>query len=48
MASFFFLKQLSPSGSVDIYTATLCVLLYVHGYSPPLRGIVVYYLRKAK
>ena len=25
-----------------IYTSTLCVSLYIHHYSPPLRGIVVY------
>ena len=27
-----------------IYTSTLRVLVYIHHYSPPLRGIVVYYL----
>ena len=27
-----------------IYTSTLRVLLYIPHYSPPLRGIVVYYL----
>ena len=27
-----------------IYTATLHVSVYIHYYSPPLRGIVVYYL----
>ena len=27
-----------------IYTSTLRVLVYIHRYSPPLRGIVVYYL----
>ena len=26
-----------------IYTSTLRVSLYIHRYSPPLRGIVVYY-----
>ena len=26
-----------------IYTSTLCVSVYIHHYSPPLRGIVVYY-----
>ena len=26
-----------------IYTATLRVSVYIHHYSPPLRGIVVYY-----
>ena len=26
-----------------IYTSTLCILVYIHRYSPPLRGIVVYY-----
>ena len=26
-----------------IYTSTLRVLVYIHDYSPPLRGIVVYY-----
>ena len=26
-----------------IYTSTLCVLVYIHHYSPPLRGIVVFY-----
>ena len=26
-----------------IYTSTLCILVYIHLYSPPLRGIVVYY-----
>ena len=26
-----------------IHTLTLCVLVYIHRYSPPLRGIVVYY-----
>ena len=25
-----------------IYTLTLCVSVYIHHYSPPLRGIVVY------
>ena len=28
-----------------IYTSTLRVLVYIHHYSPPLRGIVVYYLK---
>ena len=27
-----------------IYTLTLRVSVYIHHYSPPLRGIVVYYL----
>ena len=27
-----------------IYTSTLCISVYIHHYSPPLRGIVVYYL----
>ena len=26
-----------------IYTSTLRVSVYIHHYSPPLRGIVVYY-----
>ena len=26
-----------------IYTSTLCVLVYIHHYSPLLRAIVVYY-----
>ena len=26
-----------------IYTSTLHVSVYIHHYSPPLRGIVVYY-----
>ena len=26
-----------------IYTETLCVSVYIHHYSPPLQGIVVYY-----
>ena len=26
-----------------IYTSTLRILVYIHHYSPPLRGIVVYY-----
>ena len=26
-----------------IYTSTLCVPVYIHHYSPPLQGIVVYY-----
>ena len=29
-----------------IYTSTLCVSVYIHHYSPPLRGIVVYYLNR--
>ena len=29
-----------------IYTSTLRVSVYIHHYSPPLRGIVVYYLDK--
>ena len=28
-----------------IYTSTLRVSVYIHHYSPPLRGIVVYYYR---
>ena len=28
-----------------IYTSTLRISVYVHHYSPPLRGIVVYYLK---
>ena len=28
-----------------IYTSTLCVSVYIHHYSPPLREIVVYYFR---
>ena len=28
----------------SIYTSTLRVSVYIHHYSPPLRGIVVYYL----
>ena len=28
-----------------IYTSTLRVSVYIHHYSPPLRGIVVYYLK---
>ena len=27
-----------------IYTSTLRVSVYIHHYSPPLRGVVVYYL----
>ena len=27
-----------------IYTSTLRVSVYIHHYSPPLRGIVVYYM----
>ena len=26
-----------------IYTSTLRISIYIHHYSPPLRGIVVYY-----
>ena len=29
-----------------IYTSTLRVSVYIHHYSPPLRGIVVYYARE--
>ena len=29
-----------------IYTSTLRVSVYIHHYSPPLRGIVVYYTGK--
>ena len=28
-----------------IYTSTLRVSVYIHHYSPPLRGIVVYYCK---
>jgi len=28
-----------------IYTTTLCVSVYIHHYSRPLRGIVVYYFQ---
>ena len=39
------LKQLSPSVRVGeerwIYTSTHRVSVYIHHYSPPLRGIVV-------
>ena len=28
-----------------IYTSTLRFLVYIHPYSPPLQGIVVYYLQ---
>ena len=31
-----------------IYTSTLRVSVYIHHYSPPLRGIVVYCLRCLK
>ena len=31
-----------------IYTSTLRVSVYIHHYSPPLRGIVVYYPSKRK
>ena len=27
-----------------IYTSTLRISVYIHHYSPPLRGIVVYYM----
>ena len=30
----------------SIYTSTLRVSVYIHHYSPPLRGIVVYYQAK--
>ena len=30
-----------------IYTPTLRVSLYIHHYSPPLRGIVIYYSQHA-
>ena len=30
-----------------IYTSTLRVSVYIHHYSPPLRGIVVYCLRNS-
>ena len=26
-----------------VYTSTLRILVYIHHYSPPLQGIVVYY-----
>ena len=29
-----------------VYTSTLRVAVYIHHYSPPLRGIVVYYYGK--
>ena len=29
-----------------IYTSTLCISVYIHHYSPPLRGIVVYYKQR--
>ena len=41
------LKQLSPLRVGEerwIYTSMLRVSVYIHHYSPPLRGIVVYYL----
>ena len=31
-----------------IYTSTLRVSVYIHHYSPPLRGIVVYYAVQGK
>ena len=31
-----------------IYTSTLRVSVYIHHYSPPLRGIVVYYFTQTK
>ena len=31
-----------------IYTSTLRVSVYIHYYSPPLRGIVVYYISSKK
>ena len=31
-----------------IYTSMLRVSVYIHHYSPPLRGIVVYYTFKTK
>ena len=31
-----------------IYTSTLRVSVYIHHYSPPLRGIVVYYWQYRK
>ena len=31
-----------------IYTSTLCVSVYIHHYSPPLRGIVVYYFKSSQ
>ena len=31
-----------------IYTSTLRVSVYIHHYSPPLRGIVVYYTDKRR
>ena len=31
-----------------IYTSTLLVSVYIHHYSPPLRGIVVYYFEYLK
>ena len=31
-----------------IYTSTLRVSVYIHHYSPPLRGIVVYYTNLLK
>ena len=30
-----------------IYTSTLRISVYIHHYSPPLRGIVVYYSERA-
>ena len=40
-------KQLSPLRVGEerwIYTSTLRVSVYIHHYSSPLRGIVVYYI----
>ena len=31
-----------------IYTSTFRVSIYIHHYSPPLRGIVVYYLMNTR
>ena len=31
-----------------IYTSTLRVSVYIHHYSPPLRGIVVYYFKSSQ
>ena len=31
-----------------IYTSTLHVSIYIHHYSPPLRGIVVHYLMNTR
>ena len=35
---------LRVGGEWWIYTSMLFVSVYIHRYSPPLRGIVVYYL----